>query len=313
MAGNLDLVVLARRDLTSDITEFTLGSSDGTVLPDYEPGAHLSVRTPSDCWRSYSLCGEAEDRHRFRIAVKREPAGRGGSLSMHEALHPGDVLEARPPVNAFALKPAAAHLFIAGGIGITPILPMFEALLRRGADVRMVYLSRRRSDAAFLDRIDRLDASDRVTVHCSAEDGSGRYDLWPLFESPRDRHLYFCGSKALEEVIYLQTIHWPRSMVHSESFAGVDPTGGNAAPFSLRRLSTGETFSVAANTSILDVLRLHGIEWKSSCESGTCGTCCMRLVDGKPIHRDIVLTEEERLTRFMPCVSRGEETLTLEF
>ena len=309
----LNLTLAARRDLTPEICEFTFTAANG-ALPPFEAGAHLTVQTPSGAWRSYSISNDDRETDRYVIAVKREDAGRGGSVSMHQALAVGDVIAARAPKNAFKLAPDASTLLIAGGIGITPMLAMLRRLVAQGVPVRVIYLTRSADLTAFRDILTSGPLAPFVTLHHDEGDRIKIFDFWPFFETPDDRHIYYCGPAPMMNAIYLRTIHWPRSQIHSESFAGVDSTDGTASPFRLRRASTGEVFDIPADKSVLDVLRDRGIAFASSCESGTCGTCKMRLVAGEPLHRDLVLNDTEKLSQFMPCVSRaaGEE-LTLEF
>lgn len=309
----LSLQLAARCDLTPEICEFTFTAASGT-LPPFTAGTHLTVQTPSGAWRSYSISNDDRETDRYVIAVKREEGGRGGSLSMHRSLAVGDVIAARAPHNAFALAPDAPTLLIAGGIGITPMLAMLRRLMARDVPVQLIYLTRSAALTAYRDLLTSAPFAPHVTLHHDEGDRARTFDLWPFFERPDDRHIYYCGPPPMMNAVYLRTIHWPRRQIHSESFAGVDSTDGTASPFRLRRAATGEVFDIPADKSVLDVLRDKGIPFASSCESGTCGTCKMRLVAGEPLHRDLVLIDAEKLTQFMPCVSRaaGEE-VTLEF
>ncbi|WP_137128587.1 PDR/VanB family oxidoreductase [Rhizobium sp. FY34] len=313
MQANLSLRLSQKRDLTADICEFTFVAADGAPLPRFEAGAHLTIETPSGAWRSYSLNNDDGETSRYVIAVKREEQGRGGSLSLHRQLHVDQLVHARAPHNGFALVSAPRYLLIAGGIGITPMLSMLRRLRRQGCDVHMVYLTRSRDMAAYADLLESPEFSGLVTLHHDHGDPKRTYDFWPLFATPDDRHIYFCGPPALMNAIYLRTIHWPRRQIHSESFSGVDAQDGQASAFRLRRASTGETFDIAADKSILDVLRDRRIAFASSCESGTCGTCKVPLVAGEPDHRDLCLSEEERQSAFIPCVSRAlSDEITLD-
>jgi phthalate 4,5-dioxygenase reductase subunit len=307
----LSLNLTARRDLTAEICEFTFTATSG-ALPPFTAGAHLTVQTPSGAWRSYSISNDDRDSDRYVIAIKREESGRGGSLSMHRDLAVGDIIAARAPKNAFALMDGAPTLLIAGGIGITPMLAMLRRQVARAAPVHLIYLTRSADLAAYRDLLTAPPFAPHVTLH--HDEGRNFYDFWLHFETVSDQHIYYCGPPAMMNAIYLRTVHWPRSQIHSESFAGVDSTDGTASPFRLRRHATGQVFDIPADKSVLDVLRDNGIAFASSCESGTCGTCKMRLVAGAPLHRDLVLTDADKLNYFMPCVSRaaGEE-LTLEF
>lgn len=314
MPRTLLLKLAARQELTSDISEFTFHRADGRSLPAFEAGSHLTVRTPAGEWRSYSLTNDEAERDRYVIAVKREDAGRGGSRSMHHGLREGSVIEVRPPHNAFVIRPARRYLLIGGGIGITPLLSMLRRLTREGADVQMVYLTRSASLTAYRDVLAKEPFKRNVAFHHDGGDRARIFDFWPYFETPDDRHVYYCGPGPLMQAIYSQTVHWPRSHIHSESFAGVATTNVASRPFRLRRAKTAEMFDVPASKSILDVLRAHRIAFESSCESGTCGACRMRLVAGEVEHRDLFLNEDERTRAMMPCVSRaaGDE-ITLDF
>lgn len=307
------LKLSARRDLTPEICEFTFTAASGT-LPAFTAGAHLTVQTPSGAWRSYSLSNDDRDRDRYVIAVKREDHGRGGSLSMHRGLAPGDAVTARAPKNAFDPVPDGPTLLIAGGIGITPMLAMLRRLVARGVPVRLIYLTRHADQTAYRDILMAPPFAPHVTLHHDHGDASRIFDLWPHIHTPDARHIYYCGPAPLMNAVYLRTIHWPRRQIHSESFAGVVSTDGTASPFRLRRAATDEVFDIPADKSVLDVLRDRDIPVASSCESGTCGTCKMRLVAGTPLHRDLFLAQAEKQSHFMPCVSRaaGEE-LTLDF
>lgn len=308
---SLTLTLIARRDLTPEICEFTFTGTNGP-LPAYEAGAHLTVQTPSGAWRSYSISNVDPDC--YIIAVKREDAGRGGSLSMHRDLSPGDLIAARPPKNAFALIPDQPALLIAGGIGITAMLAMLRHLVARGVPVQLIYLTRSADLTAYRDILTAPPFAPHVTLHHDEGDPARIFDLWPYVKTPDHRHIYYCGPTPLMNAVYLRTIHWPRSQIHAESFAGVGATDGTASPFRLHRAATGEVFDIPADKSILDVLRDKGIGFSSSCESGTCGTCKMPLVAGIPLHRDLVLSEAEKPHYVMPCVSRAAgEDLTLEF
>lgn len=302
MPEPLRLRIASRDALTPAITRFVLDDPSGGVLPGYSAGAHLTVTTPSGQRRSYSLIdGGSERPRRYAIAVRREESGRGGSVSLHDDARVGDTLSASAPVSTFALEPADRYLLIAGGIGITPIRAMAAELRARGrAEVEVVYLSRSRDDTAFLDEF----GADGTLLHHSAVDG--RLDLWPLLERPDDSaRVYCCGPTALLDEVLALTAHWRPSRIHVEDFAGVDPLGGRQAPFSAVWEPTGDTIEVPADRSLLSALRARGIDIDSSCESGTCGTCRLRLVGGEADHRDLVLTAEERESSVMPCVSRA--------
>lgn len=295
--------ITAKDLLTPSVCRFELRAPGGSALPAFTPGAHLTVHTPSGAARSYSLTGDPAERDRYVIAVAREDGGRGGSVSLVDETRTGDELEVSAPSNSFELHPSDRYLLIAGGIGITPIRAMFRHLSRRGADVRLLYLTRSPEHTAFLDEFTVDD--DAVVLHHSGA-GAGRLDLWPYLTEPReDTRVYCCGPSGLLADVRALTMHWRPSRVHFEDFAGVAGTDGTALPFRATWRPTGRTVDVPANKTLLDALRDAEIEVPSSCESGTCGTCRVRLFSGEPEHRDLVLDAHQRRRFVMPCVSRA--------
>ena len=216
--------------------------------------------------RSYSLVNDETEKDRYVIAVKRENGGRGGSLSMHTETAPGDILRISAPINSFGFVQAPKYLLIAGGIGITPIISVFRKLLRIGhPDFRLIYSTRSAETSPYLKELTAPKARDFTTIHhTSLRDGT-RVDLWPTLKVPDERHIYYCGPTSLMNAIYAQTIHWPRSAIHSEDFAGVSATGADSRPFKVKKLATGEVFDIPADRSIVDVFRDAGLKPKSSC------------------------------------------------
>jgi phthalate 4,5-dioxygenase reductase subunit len=302
LADVLHLVVAERHELTPGVARFVLRDPAGAALPGYRAGAHVTVTTPAGPRRSYSLVEAGSRRpERYAICVRRDAAGRGGSVSMHDDVRVGDVLEVTWPANNFALKRAKRYLLIAGGIGITPIRAMVgELRARGGAQVEVLYLSRTPDETAFLDEF----SADGTLLHHSAT--HGRLDLWPHLAVPDDdTRIYCCGPTALIDEVLALTVHWRPSRVHVEDFAGVDALGGRRVPFTAVWEPTGARIEVPADRSLLTALRERGIEVEASCESGTCGSCRLRLVAGEAEHRDLVLTEDERDRSVMPCVSRA--------
>lgn len=301
------LIVHDKREIAQGVFEFDLRDPQHRPLPPFTPGAHLSIRTPSGVVNKYSLTGLPADRERYLIALKRDPGGAGGSLSMADQAGPGTLLAAAPPVNTFELKTLRPEfLFIAGGIGITPIYGMIQSLVAAGAtDFQLVYLSRSPEATAY--RRDILSApwADRALIHHTQGDSDARYDLWPLLEQPGRRQVYCCGPQALMEEVRAMTGHWASGCVNFESF-GVDESlfSPNVA-FDARLRASGETVHVDADTSLLDALGAHGVRVPHSCESGTCGTCKTPLLSGQVEHRDMVLDEAEQAQYIMVCVSRG--------
>lgn len=270
----------------------------GADCPPWEPGAHLDLVGPEHT-RQYSLCG-VDDRV-LRIAVLRAPDGRGGSAWVHDSLSEGDELVVRGPRNHFALVDADEYLFIAGGIGITPIIAMVRELDQRLKPWRLVYGGRTRSSMAFLEELQKH--GDRVTV--VPEDEQGLIDLdGELGEEVSGRHVYCCGPEALLAAVEERMASRPVESLHVERFTADVDTSGDA--FDVEIASTGVTIRVEEGVSIIDALAAEGIEVESSCREGTCGTCETGVLGGVPDHRDAVLTEEEQAANgcMMICVGR---------
>jgi ferredoxin-NADP reductase len=255
--------------------------------------------------------------------VLREPAGRGGSALVHDALVPGEPVRVGGPRNHFPLRPAPRYLFIAGGIGITPLLPMLAAAQAGGADWRLVYGGRTATSMAFTGEL-RAAHGGRVSVH--PEDEQGPLDLAALLGDPADDTLvYCCGPGSLLDAVARRCSHWPDGVLHVERFAPAAPAPAAAGPtnpgptadgpFDVELTLTGVTLRVPADRSVLEVLEEHGVPVLSSCREGTCGTCETAVLGGRVEHRDSLLTERERAANdtMFPCVSRAAcATLLLE-
>jgi phthalate 4,5-dioxygenase reductase subunit len=304
-AEPLALRVQALRDVARGIREFELVAAEGGALPPFAPGAHLVLHTPAGLRRKYSLCNPPQDRQRYVIAVQREPGGRGGSASLHDAVGAGTVLAAEGPVQAFGLgEGASGHLFIAGGIGITPLYGMLQHLDATGGPPwQLVYLSRAPESTAYLEALRR---DTRTTLHHTEGRPGARFDLWPLLEQPRGRHLYCRGPPSLMDDVKDMSGHWPAHAVHFESFREGGAARPEDRPFTVHLRRAGATVEVPPGRSLLQCLRDAGHEVVSSCESGTCGTCRTALLEGEADHRDMVLMPEEQSAFVMPCVSRAK-------
>jgi phthalate 4,5-dioxygenase reductase subunit len=303
----LPLRVAAISDVAQGIRSFELVQPDGSELPPFTPGSHVKVQTPGGHLRKYSLCNDPAERHRYVITVKREDSGQGGSLSMHAELREGDTLPTSLPDNAFPLADKAkAYVFIAGGIGITPILSMIRSFGELPpAPWKLYYLSRSPETTAFVDELKDPRFKRNVVIHHDHGEPAGSYDLWPVLEKPNSAHVYCCGPRGLMEGVRDMTGHWSPANVHFESFnegGGVKP---DDKPFAVRLSRSGQEFQVPVGKTILATLREHGCNVASSCESGTCGTCRTTLLQGEADHRDMVLLPEEMASRIMICVSRA--------
>jgi phthalate 4,5-dioxygenase reductase component len=299
---------------TPDIRLFELTTASGVELPEFSAGAHISVRAPNGMIRKYSLCNDPAERHRYEIAVLREPGGRGGSASMADEVKEGDMILATHPRNDFPLVPSTAgYTFIAGGIGITPILSMMRHLKSSaGPKFKLYYCTRSKETTAFYRHLSAPDFRGQVVVHHDDGDLGKALDLWPVLESPRG-HVYCCGPRGLMDSVRDMTGHWNASQIHFEAFSDAEAHKPNDLPFRVKLARSGAVVEVPAEKTILETIRAAGHEAPSSCESGTCGTCKTRLLAGEADHRDLVLMNSERNDHIMICVSRAKsEELTID-
>lgn len=305
---DLTLVVAEKVDAADDVAVLQLRRPDGSALPEWTPGAHIDLRLAHEVTRQYSLCGDPENRDVWQIGVLREPDGRGGSQVVHDKLTVGDTVEVRGPRNHFELEPSPEYLFIAGGIGITPIMAMARQAERMGANWSMVYGGRTRSSMAFADDLaDRY--PDRVTLH--PQDVGGLIDLERLLGQHRPNTLvYTCGPTPLLDAVTAtcRANQWPDHTVHLERFTAKpleEPVLNST--FEVELSLSGKTIAVPPTESILDAVANCGIEVLSSCREGTCGTCETAVLEGTVDHRDSLLTDEEQAANdtMMICVSRA--------
>ncbi|MFE7353055.1 PDR/VanB family oxidoreductase [Streptomyces sp. NPDC057543] len=321
--GTLTLRVESCGPVAEDIVALTLRAPDGAELPPWEPGAHIDLLLPGagpdggELVRQYSLCGDPDDRTRWRVAVLRSADGRGGSVHVHDRLRPGDTLRVRGPRNHFRVSAAPEYLFIAGGIGITPVLAMVRAAERAGQRWRAVYLARERDRMAF---VDELTACGPGQVRLHTDETDGRFDLGALLSGVAPgTAVYSCGPgpllTALEELHAACEGRWD---LHLERFAAVpvpDEVTAHDREFEVVLAGDGSSHRVPAGASVLSVLRTAGVRVDWSCESGTCGSCETRVLEGVPEHRDSVLDADERAAGdyMMICVSRTRcERLVLD-
>lgn len=298
-------LVVARRETAADgVLVLTLRHPLDERLPAWEPGAHVDVVLGPGLERQYSLCGDPADRAQWRIAVLREKDGRGGSAHVHGELRAGDEVRVRGPRNNFRLEPAPRYRFVAGGIGITPVLPMLAAAEEAGAEWTLLYGGRTRAGMAFTQELARY--GDRVTL--VPEDESGLLDLASVLDdlSP-DTLVYCCGPGPLLDAVEARC---PAGSLRVERFrpkeADGDAPAEAEAEFEVVLARSGRTVVVPPGVSVLDAVRGSGVEVLYSCTEGTCGTCETEVVEGDPDHRDSVLTEEERAAgeTMLICVSR---------
>jgi phthalate 4,5-dioxygenase reductase subunit len=315
-ARELVLTVRAKQKIADGVFLFELRAGDGAELPPFTPGSHITVTAPSLQKRRYSLCNDASERDRYLIAVKREDFGRGGSLSFTRDVNEGDRVTIEPPANEFEMAKSEpkSFIFIAGGIGITPIRAMILHCLRHEKkNFSLYYFARTPEVMAFREEFSAPEFAGKVILHHDNGDPDQAYDLWPVLEQQCGAHLYCCGPRALMDAVRDMTGHWPDSAVHFEDFVGASAPRPDDKPFEVKLARGGKSYEVSAGVSILDTLRRHGHMLASSCESGTCGTCRTRFIEGDPDHRDLVLSEREKRNEIMICVSRSKSpTLTLD-
>ena len=302
-----DVHVASKRAVARNTFHFELVALDGAPLPSFTAGAHLTVVTPTGVRRNYSLCSDPAHTAHYEIAVKRHRHGRGGSISMADDVQTGSRLTISEPRNNFELAVRAkASLFIAGGIGITPILSMMRHLKSSASDHKftLIYCARDAEHTAFADTL-HTEFPGRVTIHHDHGDVNSAFDFWPLFEKPTSAHVYCCGPKGLMDSVADMSGHWPSGSIHFESF-GVDAKAfAENTAFTARLQRSGKVIPVSKQQTLLEALRANGCAVRSSCESGTCGSCKTGLISGEAEHRDMVLSDEEKADHIMVCVSRA--------
>lgn len=305
-----EMRVAAKRPLAEGVVELELVPVDGGAPPSWEPGAHVDLHLPGGAIRQYSLCGVPTEP--LRVAVLREPEGRGGSRHLHDATAVGDTMPVGAPRNNFALAPAPRYLFIAGGIGITPLIPMIAAARRAGAAWSLLYGGRTRGSMAFLDL---LEGSAEVTI--APQDEVGLLDLDAVLGTPlADTLIYSCGPEPLLLAVEEASAHWPPGALHLERFkAREDLPDDEGTAFEVVLARSGISLTVAPGQSILDAVSAAGVPVPSSCQEGTCGTCETIVLEGEPEHRDSVLTPADQAAGdcMMICCSRARsERLVLD-
>lgn len=302
----MEMTLTCVRREAEGVRSFRFEKPGGALLDPWEPGAHLEFVLPSGLIRHYSLCGDPEDRSGYVVAVLDAPNGRGGSREFH-TLRPGTVLDVVGPRNHFRLVEAPSYLFIAGGIGITPILAMVRAVAKSGNPFRLLYGGRTRASMAFADEVSGY-ADHAVLV---PEDTDGRIDIaGELAGCPPNTQVFCCGPEPLLAAVKNACAAETRiTGVHVERFAASasPPATTGGATFEVELARTGETVVVDGNCSILDKVLEVAPEQPWACREGFCGTCETSVLAGEPEHADDVLSDEERAsnTVMMICVGRS--------
>lgn len=311
----LDLRLAAIRYAAPRIHLFEFRAADSATLPEFEPGAHVDVHLPNGLVRAYSLAMPYGSGDRYVLGVKLDAASRGGSRCMHEALRVGQTVRVGRPRNQFPLAPNdGASVFIAGGIGITPIHCMVRHLSEMGRPWTLHYAVRQREEAALFDELARLDGG---SVHLHVDESCGQVlDVASIVaDAGPGAHLYCCGPAPMLQAFTAATAGLPPSHVHVEHFSADGPDPMSLGGFDVELARTGRRLRIPQGMSIVQVMRHEGLDPPVSCEKGHCGACETRVLSGALEHRDIILTEEEKRSgkTMMICVSGcTSETLVLD-
>jgi ferredoxin-NADP reductase len=310
------LVVADRRVVAhdQDVIALTLTAADGAPLPRWHPGAHIDVHLPSGLVRQYSLCGDPDVTDGYRIAVRRIPAGGGGSVEVHDDVKVGTSITTSGPRNAFPLtvpgygSPAQRFRFIAGGIGITPILPMLAQAERLGVEWSMIYAGRSRDSLPFLEELSRF--GDRILVRTDDEAGPPTAAEL-LGDCPGGTTVYACGPAPVLTALRSELAGRGDVELHFERFAA--PPVVDGSEFMVSVASTGRDIRVGADETLLTALNREGVHASYSCQQGFCGTCRTRVLAGDVDHRDTLLTDPERdAGTMLICVSRARRPSSSE-
>jgi ferredoxin-NADP reductase len=300
-----DLVVREVQIAADGVVALTLADPNGGELPAWTPGAHIDFVLNESLIRQYSLCSSPSKPDVWRVGVLRAPDSRGGSERVHEVLAAGTVVRVRGPRNHFPLVASPRYIFIAGGIGITPMLPMIAEADAAGADWRLFYGGRERASMAFLDEL--VNYHERVRI--VPQDELGMLDLEAVLGTPQpDTLVYCCGPEGLLAAAEKFCEKWPPGSLHLERFSAKpqEPAAEADSAFDLVLQRSGLTLQVPPDKSVLTVIREAGVSVLASCLEGVCGTCETEVIEGDVDHRDSILNEEERASNeyMMVCVSR---------
>lgn len=297
-----------------DIFSFELERVDGQPLPGFSAGSHIDVHTPGGPVRQYSLVDDSQAPQRYRIAVLRDPNSRGGSTSMHDRVHEGDILSISEPRNHFPLTHAKRTVLVAGGIGITPLLCMAHRLVALDADFDLHYCTRSPSRTAFRDEIAGSALRDRVHYHFDDGPHEQKLDLSVGLGTPIEgKNVYVCGPAGFIDWVLkgASELGFTAEQLHVEHFGAVAQDTSGDGDFTVRVASTGQDVLVKTGQTVVQALADQGIEIATSCEQGVCGTCITRVLEGQCDHRDLFFTDAEKAKhdQFTPCCSRAVSKL----
>ena len=311
---NLAVKVLKKTREAEGIASFELASTDGKSLPAFSAGSHIDVQVPGGLTRQYSLCNDSSEQHRYRIAVLRDPTSRGGSTGMHDAVKEGDVIQISAPRNHFPLHQAKHTMLFAGGIGVTPLLCMAQRLSVIGSDFTLHYCTRSEERTAFREEIAASPFASKVIFYFDAGEPAQKLELETLLAQPTaDTHIYVCGPSGFIDHVTntAQAKGWNKDQVHLEYFGAASQDKSSDGSFEVKIASTGKIYPIAADISVTEALKAHGIEILTSCEQGVCGTCITRVLQGEPDHRDMYFSGDEQAKndQFTPCCSRSKSAV----
>lgn len=304
----LDLTIAKRQEAATDVVSMELAKADGSALPVFEAGAHVDVYVKSGLIRQYSLTGDPEDRGKYRLGILLNPDSRGGSSAIHSDFQQGKVIRIGRPRNNFPLQPGASHtVLFAGGIGITPMMSMAYALQAKGASWELHYCGRTPDRLAFRDELAQF--GDKVHLHVDSGSKDQQLDINEVLkEAAPDKHLYVCGPNGFMDFVVssAEKNRWANDTIHLERFGAEVNTDG--AQFTVVAQRSGKSFDVQPGETIAQKLEEHDIPVQVSCQSGVCGTCLTRVLDGMPDHRDLVQTELEKASNaeITVCCSRSK-------
>ncbi|PVH28449.1 PDR/VanB family oxidoreductase [Pararhodobacter oceanensis] len=307
-AAQLEVEIAQITQEAEGVVSLILRAPDGTALPTWQAGAHIDVILPNGLVRQYSLCGDAQDCSTWRISILHEREGRGGSAYLHGHIKAGDRIRVSQPRNNFKLAEAEHYKFVAGGIGITPILAMIHEAEAAGKSWSLLYGGRSRNTMAFLDDLARF--GDKVTI--APQDEVGLLDLGGYLGADDDgAHAYVCGPGPLIDAVEAQCASWPAGRLHRERFAPKQKITAEPGGFEVQLAQSGERIYVPPDESLLDVLQDAGHEVTNSCTAGICGTCLVNVLAGEPDHQDDVLSDADRASgkMMLVCVSRSKSDL----
>ncbi|HYF21237.1 MAG TPA: PDR/VanB family oxidoreductase [Ramlibacter sp.] len=311
---DITVQVLSKRQEAQDIASFELGRPDGAPLPGFSAGSHIDVHVPGGLVRQYSLCNDAGESHRYRIAVLRDPATRGGSAGMHDAVKEGDLITISEPRNHFPLVHAQRTVLLAGGIGVTPLLCMAQRLGAIGADFTLHYCTRSPERTAFRDEIAQSAFARQVQFHYDSGEEAQKLQLAQALGAPdAGTHVYICGPTGFIDfaVSGAKAAGFQPEQIHLEYFGAAPQDTSADRPFTVKIASSGQEVTVGAQQTVVQALEAIGVEVMTSCEQGVCGTCITRVLAGECDHRDLYFTDEEkaRHDQFTPCISRARSPL----